>query len=99
MTWLDEIIEVIRKLGGKASFSDIYNLVLERGNKQSSIESSDWEATIRQTIYDHSSDSKSFRTGKDIFCSVEGLGGGVWGLREVYMITPVAPDTSKPKLP
>ena len=99
MTWIDEIIEVFRELGGIASYDDINNLVLKRGNKQSSIKSSDWKATIRQTIFDHSSDSKSFRTGKDIFYSVKGLGGGVWGLRESCTPTSVAPDTSEPELP
>jgi len=41
--------------------------------------SDDYEATIRQTIYDHSSDSESFRSGKDIFYKAA---KGVWGLRD-----------------
>lgn len=81
MTWLDEIVNVLKSLGGKAHLKRIYDEVSKRGNMRQSIEVSDWQATIRQTIYDHSSDSKSFRAGKDIFYSVE-LRSGRWGLRK-----------------
>jgi predicted restriction endonuclease len=37
--------------------------------------------------------------GEDIFYSVEGLGKGVWGLREMLRSAPVAGDIEKPTLP
>jgi hypothetical protein len=98
MTWLDETIEVLRELGGIASLRDIYELVLKRGNKQSSIKSSDWKATIRQGIYDNSLDSISCRREKAIFYSAEGLGKGIWGLCESYEPTFIATDISEPIL-
>lgn len=76
-TWLEEIVEVLKELGGEAYLDQIYCLVERRGNKKLT---GDWKATIRQTIEDHSSDSRSFRSGKDIFYSVE-LRSGKWRLR------------------
>src|SRR4051812_11026984 len=41
-----------------------------------------WQAIIRRTIEQASSDSAAFRPGAaDTFYSVHGLGRGVWGLR------------------
>lgn len=82
MAWLDEVVEALKELGGTAHLKDIYAQVLKRGKMQQNIATSDWKATIRQTIEDHSSDSKSFRTGKDLFYSVKGLRKGFWGLRK-----------------
>jgi len=85
MTWLDAIKEALEELGGKGSLEDIYKKVQEIGHKKLSIEKCDtWRDTIRQTIYDHSSDSESFRSGVDIFCH---LGHGIWGLRDMLSTT------------
>ncbi len=59
--------------------------VQEIGHKRLSIDECDtWQNTIRQIIYDHSSDSDSFRTGVDIFYH---LGHGIWGLRDMLSTT------------
>lgn len=80
MTWLSAIIEAMKALGGKGSLEDIYKKVEEIGHKKPSVnECLTWQNTIRQVIYDHSSDSDSFRTKVDIFCH---LGHGIWGLRD-----------------
>ncbi len=76
MNWLDATIEAMEVLGGKGSLKDIYKKVQEIGHKRLSIEKCDtWRCTIRQTIYDHSSDSESFRTGKDIFFILDMVNG------------------------
>lgn len=54
------------------------------------------DAIIRRTIEQHSSDSEAF-DGDDLFYSVDGLGGGVWGLRGKVAATPLAVDL--PDLP
>ena len=78
MTMLETIIQVLKNLGGKAPYSEIYQeyeyiakCKLTPGQK----------AGIRKCIETHSSDSENF-TGNDIFYSVEGKGKGVWGLRK-----------------
>ena len=85
-TWRDELVEVLRDLGGVAHYNEIEMTVRRRGKKE-------WVPhSVRQCIQDHSSDSTSFRTGIDLFYSVEGIGNGVWGLREYKQGTPLAID-------
>jgi len=91
-TWRDEIVEVLRELGGAAALPDIYARIEKRGRKNLV------EASVRQTIEDHSSDSQSWRAKPiDLFRSDEGMGRGVWALREMLTApTPDAPDTDAP---
>lgn len=77
MTWCEEIVCVLKALGGKATLAEIYDFIKQTKEDLQG----DWRATIRQTIGDNSSDG-SYRTGKNLFYSVEGKGSGIWGLRE-----------------
>ncbi|MGG2066931.1 HNH endonuclease [Bacillus sp. S14(2024)] len=82
--WVDEIIEALNKLGGKASLVDIYNMVEEIGKIDFS-KYIDWKSQIRKNIYIHSSDTDIFKytvNGEmDLFYSIGGKGKGLWGLR------------------
>lgn len=93
-TWRDEIVEVLSQLGGVAPLSDICRLIEKRGRKPLI------EHSVRQCIEDHSSDSQSWRKKPvDLFYSVDGLGGGVWGLRQGPEASiPDAPDTAPSKV-
>lgn len=78
MLQLEYLVQALKDLGGKASYSDIYHryefltgTILTPGQK----------AGIRKNIEDHSSDSKNFKGKKDLFYSVDGIGNGIWGLR------------------
>lgn len=75
-SWKEEIVEALRALGGQANLADIYAQI----SRQRQPLSSAWQATVRQTIERHSSDSDNFK-GEDLFYSVNGLGEGDWGLR------------------
>ncbi len=55
-----------------------------------------FEDVIRRTIQTHSSDSNGFG-GTDLFRSVDGLGGGHWGLREQNRRTPTSIDLAAPE--
>jgi putative restriction endonuclease len=80
MTWLDVTIEALRELGGEGSLEDIYKKIEELGYKKRSIDRcSTWQNTVRQIIYDHSSDSESFRSKEDVFRHIE---RSVWALRK-----------------
>lgn len=86
VTWVNEIVKVMEKLGGHAKYADLY----KEFEESSSIDVSnlkDYKAQIRGAIEAHSSDSDVFRNNKkdaskDLFYSVEGKGKGHWGLRK-----------------
>ena len=79
-TWVEDIAQALRNLGGEATLSEIYEEV-----KQVRIEPlpRTWQASVRERIESHSSDSKSFK-GKDYFYKAD---TGVWGLRETPIIS------------
>ena len=75
MHWLPDIISAIRDLGGKARLAHIYR---EISKKRDDLPK-EWEAAVRGTIYQHSSDAKGYMDGNpDVFYKA---GHGVWGLR------------------
>lgn len=80
-TWLLEIIESMKEIGGYGSYQDIYERIKKRGNKDIS-NRKNWTSAVRAAIETHSSDSKAFNGKDDIFFAVFGIGHGVWGLRE-----------------
>lgn len=79
-TWLVEIIEAMKEIGGYGTYQDIYERIKARGKKDIS-NRKNWTAAVRAAIETHSSDSKAFNGKNDIFYAVFGLGNGVWGLR------------------
>ncbi len=81
VTWLDDVRHVLDQLGGKASLHEIYKLIEEvRKEADRSIPPS-FEAIVRRTLEENSTDTKSYKGGPDFFCVPEGLGSGVWALR------------------
>ncbi|QYJ04221.1 HNH endonuclease [Nocardioides panacisoli] len=89
MTWLEDISDALRTLGGSATLAQIYDEAAQRRGVQ---RTNVTEATVRRMIQDHSSDSQGFKHGTDLFFSVQGLGAGVWGLRDQVEETPAAAD-------
>ena len=83
-THLSEIIAALEELGGSAHLSDICRRMQERARTPGIQTNPTWKKTVSATIQSHSSDTRSFREGNaDIFYSVEGLGNGIWGLRDM----------------
>ena len=79
MRWKDWIVRALENLGGEASYADLY---AELRRIRPPPFSTSWDATVRNVIESHSSDSDNFRAGRDdLFRSVGGLGRGRWGLR------------------
>jgi hypothetical protein len=72
------LVIVLLNLGGKASLSKIYD-EYERCFPEH--KSKHWEAAIRATLEQYSSDSEKWNGRHDLFYMVEGKGRGVWGLR------------------
>lgn len=97
MRWKDEIVNALKALGGIASYHDIYNQIQLTTSRNLT---SEWQATIRREIENHSSESNNYRGGDDTFYPVEGIGRGIWGLREMISIpTIIAIDFEEPNEP
>lgn len=87
-SWLEDITQALRNLGGIAALQDIYE---EVARIRTTPLPTHWKANIRGIIEDNSKDSAKFK-GKDVFYSVEGLGRGLWGLRDFISSSPKAAD-------
>lgn len=91
-TWVEDIVKALSNLGGIAPLSAIY---AEVRKVRPAPHPPSLEATVRNSIESHSSDSKNFR-GKDLFFSAKGVGSGIWGLRSAAEHTPEAVDLDLP---
>ncbi|MDO4197081.1 MAG: hypothetical protein Q4D33_13155, partial [Prevotellaceae bacterium] len=82
VTYLSEITEALKSLGGRGHLNDIYRVMKERGKLQSILTNPAWERQVSHELQVHSTDTQSYVEGNDdLFYSVEGIGSGVWGLR------------------
>jgi hypothetical protein len=92
-SWVQDIVSAFENLGGKAKYRELYEEVSRiRGN----LLPQSWQGIIRQSVENHSSDSRNFK-GNDLFYSVGGIGSGHWGLRDSVLRTPPAKDLEEPK--
>jgi Protein NO VEIN, C-terminal len=87
-TWVNDVIQSLQNLGGVAKYADLYK---EVGRLRPGPLPASYEAIIRRTVEQHSSDSDAF-SGRDLFYSVHGKGKGVWGLRAAPLPAPPAGD-------
>lgn len=76
--WIDDIVDSLASLGGLSHYSELYDKISEKRKKNLP---PSWKSIIRRNVQYHSSDSNAFRGKADLFYSVEGIGSGVWGLR------------------
>ena len=79
-TWLREVMDALRDLGGAGFLSEIYAQIRKRG-RMDFASNSKWEAAVRNAIEKHSSDSEAYAHNGDYFKSVDGIGSGHWQLR------------------
>jgi len=80
-TWRDDVVEAVKELGGQGYLDQIYASTekIRRGAGRSIPVS--FEAVVRRTLEENSSDSESYKDLYDLFYMVEGRGAGKWGLR------------------
>ncbi len=80
-TWRSDVFQALKELGGQAHLSALYEAVKKvRENRGANIPDS-LEAIVRRELEYNSSDSETFLQRHDLFFSVEGLGSGIWGIR------------------
>jgi hypothetical protein len=77
MRWVDDIVTALKRLGGEASLDEIYRTT--KAIRQSAGRSlpRTFEAVVRRTLEDHSSDSANYRA-ENLF---KLIGRGTWALR------------------
>ena len=90
-TYRSEIIAALRILGGQGHLEDIYKVIAERNKLNAITTRKHWHGDVRANLQRYSSDSKNYLGKENIFYSVEGLGGGIWGIRDINMLD--APET------
>lgn len=76
MSWKNELVAVLTHFGGKATLTQIYEFIENNSNRNLS---SNWKAVVRRTLQMHSSDTRTFKGGEDLFKHVE---SGVYHLRD-----------------
>jgi hypothetical protein len=75
----DQIVEALTKLGGDATYSQLYAEIEKLVGKPLS---NGQRAGIRREIENHSSNSQNWDgMREDLFRSIGGIGSGHWGLR------------------
>lgn len=77
--WRDDVVEALRRIGGTGHLSQIYEKIRE---VRSGPLPKNLRAIVRKELEYNSSDTDAFQNKRDLFYSVEGIGSGVWGLRE-----------------
>lgn len=79
--WRDDIVEGLSRLGGEADLHEIYRIVQKIRQEAGRSLPASTDAVIRRELENNSSDSESFTGQRNLFRSVNGIGGGRWALR------------------
>ncbi len=79
-TWVDDIYNSLIKLGGTAHYDTIEHYIRENIKRDIPHTVND---IIRGELERKSSDSKKFDHTEDLFYAVDGLGNGIWGVRDI----------------
>lgn len=80
VSYVTEVIEVLKILGGMATLKEIYEGIEKRNYLPAIYSNRNWRDNVRATLQRHCSQTKSYRGAKDLFYSVYGLNEGIWGL-------------------
>lgn len=80
-TWRDDVLSALTNLGGEADLDAIYREVRRLRTSGGRSTPPSFEAVIRKTLEENSSDSDAFRQGPDLFRMPRGKGVGRWALR------------------
>lgn len=85
----ETVVAALRSLGGQARPAEIADEIrrLFPGPHTANLLQS-----VRARIQECSSDSHHWKMKRDLFYSVHGIGGGVWGLRDMDPLNPVNRD-------
>lgn len=80
VTYLSEIINALKNLGGSASLKEINQYIEKRDVLVSIRNNKNWTRNVSAVIQRHCNQTRSYTGGKNLFYSVYGIGEGFWGL-------------------
>jgi hypothetical protein len=80
-TWRDDVLEALRRLNSRAALAKIYAEVKSLRQAMNRSVPENYDAIVRRTLEENSSDSSAYRGGPDLFQMAEEPGAGVWSLR------------------
>ena len=78
VTWKDELIRGLKHFGGEAHRQELFEYIKNTTMKEITKE---FSATLQKELERLSESSKNF-SGTNVFYSVEGIGSGIWGLKD-----------------
>jgi hypothetical protein len=81
MLWRDDVRNALIQLGGEAYLTEIYGKVRQIRLAAGRRLPRSTDAIVRRELEYNSSDSESYTGNYDWFRSVNGIGGGRWGIR------------------
>ncbi len=94
-SWLEDVKQALLNIGGIAHYEAIYD---EIARIRPAPLPGSWKKIVQRTIQDSAPESHGYK-GTPMFYSVDGLGSGVWGLRDQLKLMPIASDLEEPELP
>ena len=80
-TWRDDVVTALSSIGGKGRLREIYRAVERIRRTAGRSIPNNLQATVRQVLETHSSDSHNYKDGPDLFWMPEGKGVGIWARR------------------
>ena len=84
-TYVEMIVEALRNIGGQGHYSVIYEeyrrVFVKYYGCDPEVRNKAWKASVRGVIERHSSDSKCYEGGRDLFVHIGDDMSGMWGLR------------------
>lgn len=83
-TYLSEIINALKNLGGSASLKEINQYIEKRDVLVSIRNNKNWTRNVSAVIQRHCNQTRSYTGGKNLFYSVYGIGEGFWGLVDYF---------------
>ena len=80
--WTQDVYAALKDLGGEASLKDLDKKVREVRHDEKRSTPFNLNSITRRTLEEHSSDSKSFKHGDDLFTMDKAKGKNVWAIRK-----------------
>jgi hypothetical protein len=83
--WVEDLITTFRRIPDRnVPLTKIYAVAKEVRRENGRSVPPSLEATIRERLESHSSDSENFKGDRDLFCMPLGKGKGIWALRDKF---------------
>lgn len=81
--WTEVLLWTLSQLGGQATLEQIYRVSREGRRKLNRRVTREHDASARECLESHCSESKKWRGKADLFYMPQGKGAGIWALRHI----------------